>query len=282
MLCTERPPVGGLSVLVAGPGIEPGPSGYEPDEVPLLHPAMYFCMSPAAERDTSPPSRYGLWNIPQTRGKCKWYTVEMQKIIAWTSRGFGAFLLGVLLATMWGFFAYRHVDAYRQLGEYALLLFATSETLQALFFLIRREVREGSADPLGWAAAVAGTFGPLLFRPSTTVMWGFASGLLIAGALFQIAGLLSLNRSFGIVPTLREVKTRGVYRFVRHPMYAAYFVAFPSYVLAYFSWENVVILAVVLAALLVRIMKEEAVLSKDERYRSYMSRVRFRLLPGVY
>ena len=27
--------------VVAGAGIEPTPSGYEPDEVPLLHPAMY-------------------------------------------------------------------------------------------------------------------------------------------------------------------------------------------------------------------------------------------------
>ena len=29
------------SVLVAGPGIEPGSGGYEPPEVPLLYPAMY-------------------------------------------------------------------------------------------------------------------------------------------------------------------------------------------------------------------------------------------------
>ena len=28
--------------LVAGPGIEPGSSGYEPDEVPLLYPAIFF------------------------------------------------------------------------------------------------------------------------------------------------------------------------------------------------------------------------------------------------
>lgn len=28
------------SVLVAGPGIEPGSGGYEPPEVPLLYPAM--------------------------------------------------------------------------------------------------------------------------------------------------------------------------------------------------------------------------------------------------
>ncbi len=30
------------SVLVAGPGIEPGSGGYEPPEVPLLYPAIYL------------------------------------------------------------------------------------------------------------------------------------------------------------------------------------------------------------------------------------------------
>lgn len=29
-----------LAFLVAGVGLEPTPSGYEPDELPLLHPAM--------------------------------------------------------------------------------------------------------------------------------------------------------------------------------------------------------------------------------------------------
>ena len=31
----------GFLFLVAGPGIEPGSGGYEPPEVPLLHPAMF-------------------------------------------------------------------------------------------------------------------------------------------------------------------------------------------------------------------------------------------------
>ena len=30
-----------LSYFVAGPGIEPGSGGYEPPEIPLLHPAVY-------------------------------------------------------------------------------------------------------------------------------------------------------------------------------------------------------------------------------------------------
>ena len=34
-------------VLVAGPGIEPGSGGYEPPEVPLLHPAMFHTVTKA-------------------------------------------------------------------------------------------------------------------------------------------------------------------------------------------------------------------------------------------
>lgn len=30
--------------LVAGPGIEPGSGGYEPPEVPLLHPAIFILL----------------------------------------------------------------------------------------------------------------------------------------------------------------------------------------------------------------------------------------------
>ena len=31
-------------MFVAGPGIEPGSGGYEPPEVPLLYPAIYYCL----------------------------------------------------------------------------------------------------------------------------------------------------------------------------------------------------------------------------------------------
>ena len=31
-------------LFVAGPGIEPGSGGYEPPEVPLLYPAMYYLL----------------------------------------------------------------------------------------------------------------------------------------------------------------------------------------------------------------------------------------------
>ena len=38
----RKPPKGGFLLLVAGTGIEPMSGGYEPPEVPLLHPAILF------------------------------------------------------------------------------------------------------------------------------------------------------------------------------------------------------------------------------------------------
>lgn len=36
---------------VAGPGFEPGSQGYEPCEMPLLYPAMYFLLLLYVDRD---------------------------------------------------------------------------------------------------------------------------------------------------------------------------------------------------------------------------------------
>ena len=39
--------------------------------------------------------------------------------------------------------------------------------------------------------------------------------------MLQIAAVLSLNRSFGLLPAHRGVKSDGLYRWVRHPLYTA-------------------------------------------------------------
>ena len=47
----EKAPLGHFSLLVAGTGLEPMPRGYEPLEVPLLHPAMFSNVNPAFQRE---------------------------------------------------------------------------------------------------------------------------------------------------------------------------------------------------------------------------------------
>jgi protein-S-isoprenylcysteine O-methyltransferase Ste14 len=46
--------------------------------------------------------------------------------------------------------------------------------------------------------------------------------LVVIGNLFQAMAKLSLRRSFGIAPANRGIKSDGLYRFIRHPMYAGY------------------------------------------------------------
>ena len=47
----------------------------------------------------------------------------------------------------------------------------------------------------------------------------------------MIAALLSLQRSFGIVPANRGIREGGLYRIVRHPLYAAELLVFLGVVL---------------------------------------------------
>jgi protein-S-isoprenylcysteine O-methyltransferase Ste14 len=100
--------------------------------------------------------------------------------------------------------------------------------------------------------------------------------------VLQIFGVLSLNRSFGLVAAQREIKTSGLYRVVRHPLYASYVVIFLAYVAANTTAGNVILLAVTLACLAGRILREESHLAADPMYQGYMRRVRYRVVPLVF
>ena len=74
----------------------------------------------------------------------------------------------------------------------------------------------------------------------------------------------------------------GPYRVVRHPMYLGYLVTDIGFLVANFGVRNVVVVVAQWTLQVVRIVKEEQLLSKDATYREYMSRVRYRLVHGVF
>lgn len=190
--------------------------------------------------------------------------------------------VGMLLAFAWGMFSYAHLLGFKETGDWSYLLFCTAETLAAGLFLVRSEAVTVSRAPLDWVLAISATFTPLLFTPAT---WGIlpqAKLLLIFGSSLQIVGLLSLNRSFGLVPAKREIKTAGLYRIVRHPLYASYFISFTGYLLANTSIVNFVVYASALCLLYFRLLREEKHLALDLEYRAYMKRVRYRLVPLIF
>jgi protein-S-isoprenylcysteine O-methyltransferase Ste14 len=188
-----------------------------------------------------------------------------------------------LLAGLWLLFAYRHMARYADTWEIALLLFCISESVQAALFLVRRPPVRVSTDPGDWLVAFCGTFGPFLFVPvASGASATLGSVMVAAGVTMQILGLLSLNRSFGIVPARRRVKTTGMYRFVRHPLYASYFVLLAGYLIGHTSPWNAVVCAFTLTCLIARMWREERLLGADPEYRMYMDRVRYRVLPYVF
>src|SRR5687768_9596428 len=106
---------------------------------------------------------------------------------------------GLLLAVLFAFFAYAHVSRFQETREWTLILTVISETLTAGFFLARSNPKTVSLNPSDWLVAIVGSFAPLFLRPGTWGLLPQAGIAIVLGTVFQIAGLLSLNRSFALV-----------------------------------------------------------------------------------
>jgi protein-S-isoprenylcysteine O-methyltransferase Ste14 len=136
---------------------------------------------------------------------------------------------------------------------------------------------------LDWAVAAGGTFAVLLVgkggEPLHAPLGAF---LILMGLVIHVGAKLSLRRSFGVVPANRGVKVGGFYQLVRHPMYAGYMLTHIGYLFVAPSVWNVAVYAGAWTFLIARIYAEERVLSADPEYQVFKSRVRYRLIPGVF
>lgn len=197
----------------------------------------------------------------------------------WLLRTFAVLVLTVVVAR-WGHAWF--VD--RERWSALLLLVSESYTL-VLVLVARRAVRRDLSLPALVATAYAMGF-VLLITPDGTrhlAPEGLGAGIQFAALLWQLAAKVVLGRSFGLLPAQRGLVVAGPYRLVRHPIYFGYLVGHVGFLLVNFSWRNVLVLALLYAAQVVRIAREEAVLAKDNpAHRAYRDRVRWRLLPFVY
>lgn len=166
-----------------------------------------------------------------------------------------------------------------------LLLLVVSAFMTLGLSLFARVPIKRDWTPFAFICSVGGTFYFLAVRLSPGVqlvpeMAGAALQLL--GIFWQLFAKLSLRGSFGILPANRGVVSRGAYRFVRHPMYLGYFLTDIGFLLANFGIQNVIVYGCQFALQVGRIVREERLLSDDEQYRAYRSKVRRRVIPGVF
>jgi protein-S-isoprenylcysteine O-methyltransferase Ste14 len=109
-----------------------------------------------------------------------------------------------------------------------------------------------------------------------------ASALLSLGALGAAGSLATLGTSFGVLPALRPLVTRGPYRWVRHPAYGCELVMLLGGALAAGAVATAVLVPAAVALTGLRVHLEERLLAESPGYLAYRRRVRWRLLPGVW
>jgi len=203
-----------------------------------------------------------------------------RRLTSWPS-----WLVGVVLAVTWGWFAIANFLTWRHTHHPTGLGASLLELTAAVFFLLRRPARVTSSSYLAWSATAVASFGMLAARPGGEPVAGLESlwGVLqLLGWGLAVVCISTLGRSFGLVAANRGVVTRGPYRLVRHPIYSCYVLTQAGYLLENPTTRNLVVIFGTMAFQLLRIRTEEECLVQDPEYAAYRGRVRWRLVPGVY
>jgi protein-S-isoprenylcysteine O-methyltransferase Ste14 len=129
------------------------------------------------------------------------------------------------------------------------------------------------------------------FHWSDTVpVWLQAAGLIVTAASYALAlWAMRVNRFFSSVARIQSdrgqhVITSGPYAVIRHPGYLAGFAIIIASGLALGSWLAEAVLVIpCIPGLMLRAVTEDRMLQAElPGYRDYASRVRWRVLPGIW
>ena len=189
----------------------------------------------------------------------------------------------ITIVILWVLLARRVYTATNPLAPLIMI----AETAIVIFVLARRPTEAISLRLGDWLLAITATFTPMLIQPVDTpaalhALIPLGIGLALVGNLVQIAAKLFLRRSFGIAPANRGIKTDGMYKLVRHPMYAGYLLVHIGILLLMPTALNFVIYTIGWWAQILRLLAEERLLSEDPSYRDFMTKTRWRLIPGIF
>lgn len=165
---------------------------------------------------------------------------------------------------------------------------ATGFLLAILYYTVIRLPPVNTASGLvPRITAIAGTFimSGLIVMPAESIsepMRILSSLLAITGAVLSTWCLHQLGRSFSMVASARELKTKGSYGVVRHPLYAAELLLISGVVLGHGAPLAYVVGAIWLGLQIRRAQYEEMVLRATfPEYAAYARRVPM-LIPGLH
>lgn len=186
------------------------------------------------------------------------------------------------------FFAFLFLAALQSYQKtHSVLSFSMvlANSLMLAMYLLRSRPKLLIESPAAWLISLGATLLPFMFRPVheawIPALLNMGYSMQIIGLLAIIGALLSLRDSIGIVPANRGIKIGQFYRLIRHPLYASEIFFFTGYVLSNQSIQNLVPLTLILPIQYFRSRLEERLLMDDPMYKQYLSRTRYRFIPGL-
>ncbi len=197
-------------------------------------------------------------------------------------------LLNVFLFLFFGGAAVQRVYQTSIQGtfDYVEISFALQNAALIWFVLVR--VPHKAVNPNLWHQGVAlvAFFSGLAFvdiAPPEEPMLRLASKVtVLISNILGVVVLFNLGGSFGILIARREIKTRGLYSIVRHPMYLTDILLRVGYLVGNANPRNIVLFAGSTLCYVYRAILEEKFLSQSPEYLEFMSRVRYRFIPYVF
>ena len=194
-------------------------------------------------------------------------------------------LARVFIVALFSFMAVRIGANFLETGRLTGLLLLASEGLVVVLTVFRRAPLAVDRSLRARVLTTLAMMGPPLVAPGvTSPMVADAWSALFGGIGLSVVviGKISLGRSFGLIPANRGIVSTGLYRLVRHPIYLGYLITHVAFVAANPGPWNLLVLVISDIALLARAVCEEETLSQDPEYRAYQTRVRWRVVPGVF
>ena len=159
--------------------------------------------------------------------------------------------------------------------------------LVVAFFIVRLNPVRSSRNLVHIVVALLGSF--MMTVVAVAPMHGASNSLtviatviMVAGTAITAAALLFLRRSFSITPEARQLVTKGMYSFVRHPMYLGEILGSLGMVLLAISPFTVSIFALFVLLQIKRMDYEERILQQAFPDYGRYKRQTARLIPGVY
>ncbi len=193
--------------------------------------------------------------------------------------------INLTLSLLWGFFAINCFKYFINSGSPCTLGLFIVNTILFFLFLTRRESKKTTRNILDWSIALITVIISFNYKPGMTTVQPiqiFSTIFQLLGILLLIFSLLSIGRSFGIIPANRIIKQNGAYQFIRHPIYTSEVIFYLSFLLGNWNIQNLVITLLIIAGQIFRSYAEEKLLLRDDEYKTYTSKVIYRFIPGIY